>query len=102
MKMNNIMKQAQKMQAQMMRIQEDLAKETVDGNSGGGMVTVTANGQGDIKNIKIDPEVVNPGEIEMLEDLVLAAINDALRKSKELQNAQMGQVTNGLGSMGLM
>lgn len=102
MKMNNIMKQAQKMQAQMMRIQEDLANETVDGNSGGGMVTVTANGQGDIKSIKIDPEVVNPGEIEMLEDLVLAAINDALRKSKELQNARMGQITNGLGSMGLM
>jgi len=102
MKMNNIMKQAQKMQAQMMKIQEELAKEMVDGNSGGGMVTVTANGQGDIKSVKIDPEVVDAAEIEMLEDLVLAAINDALRKSKELQNSRMGQITNGLGSMGLM
>ena len=102
MKMNNIMKQAQKMQAQMLKIQEELAKETVEGNAGGGMVTVIANGQGDIKGVKIDPEVIDPQETDMLEDLVLAAINDALRKSKELQNSRMGNITGGLGSLGLM
>lgn len=102
MKMNNIMKQAQKMQAQMLKIQEELAKETVEGNAGGGMVTVVANGQGDIKGVKIDPEVIDPQETDMLEDLVLAAINDALRKSKELQNSRMGKITGGLGSLGLM
>lgn len=102
MKMNNIMKQAQKMQAQMMKIQEELAKEVVEGNAGGGMVTVTANGQGDIKAVKIDPEVVDPQDTEMLEDLILAAINDAIRKSRELANSRMGNVAGGLGSLGLM
>lgn len=102
MKMNNIMKQAQKMQAQMMKIQEELAKETVEGNAGGGMVTVTANGQGDIQAVRIDREVIDPQDAEMLEDLVLAAINDALRKSRELANSRMGNVAGGLGSLGLM
>ncbi len=102
MKMNNIMKQAQKMQAQMMKIQEELAKETVEGNAGGGMVTVIANGQGDIQAVRIDREVIDPQDSEMLEDLVLAAINDALRKSRELANSRMGNVAGGLGSLGLM
>ncbi len=102
MKMDNIMKQAQKMQAQMMKIQEELAKETVEGNAGGGMVTVIANGQGDIQAVRIDPEVIDPQDTEMLEDLVLAAINDALRKSRELANSRMGNVAGGLGSLGLM
>ncbi len=102
MKMDNIMKQAQKMQAQMMKIQEELAKVTVEGNAGGGMVTVIANGQGDIQAVRIDPEVIDPQDTEMLEDLVLAAINDALRKSRELANSRMGNVAGGLGSLGLM
>ncbi len=102
MKMNNIMKQAQKMQAQMMKIQEELAKETVEGNAGGGMVTVVANGQGDIQAVRIDREVIDPEDAEMLEDLVLAAINDALRKSRELASSRMGNVAGGLGSLGLM
>ena len=102
MKMNNIMKQAQKMQAQMMKIQEELAKETVEGNAGGGMVTVVANGQGDIQAVRIDREVIDPQDSEMLEDLVLAAINDALRKSRELASSRMGNVAGGLGSLGLM
>ena len=102
MKMNNIMKQAQKMQAQMMKIQEELAKETVEGNAGGGMVTVIANGQGDIQAVRIDREVIDPQDSEMLEDLVLAAINDARRKSRELANSRMGNVAGGLGSLGLM
>ncbi len=101
MNMDKIMKQAQKMQAQMARVQEDLAGETVEGSSGGGMVTVTANGQGDITGVRIDPEVLGDDDVEMLEDLVLAAVNEALRRSKELAAEKMGRVTGGLGSLGL-
>ena len=100
MNMEKIMKQAQKMQAQMAKIQEDLAGEQVEGSAGGGMVTVTANGQGDVVAVRIEPEVAGD-DIEMLEDLVLAAVNDALRKSKELANSRMGQLTGGLGMPGL-
>ncbi|MDD3426633.1 MAG: YbaB/EbfC family nucleoid-associated protein [Aminobacterium sp.] len=102
MKMDKIMKQAQKMQAQMMKIQEELAQERVEGNAGGGMVTVVANGHGDIVSVKIEKEVVNPDDIEMLEDLVLAAVSDALKNSRELANARMGQVSGALGALGLM
>ncbi len=102
MKMNNIMKQAQKMQAEMARIQKELEKETVEGNAGGGMVTVMANGQGDIRSISIEPEVIDPEDREMLEDLVLAAINDALQKSKELSSSRMGGLAGGLGNLGIM
>ncbi|MCF4113593.1 MULTISPECIES: YbaB/EbfC family nucleoid-associated protein [Dethiosulfovibrio] len=97
MKMNNIMKQAQKMQAQMERVQASLADDRVEGNSGGGMVTATANGHGEILSLKITPEVVDPEDIEMLEDLVLAAVNDAARKGQELAKKKMGQITGGLG-----
>jgi hypothetical protein len=101
MNMDKIMKQAQKMQAQMAKIQEELANEQVEGSAGGGMVTVTANGQGDLLAVRIEPEVAKGEDIEMLEDLLLAAANDALRKSKELANSRMGQLTGGLGSLGL-
>ena len=100
MDMQKIMKQAQKMQAQMAKIQEELANEQVEGSAGGGMVTVTANGQGDLIAVRIEPEVAGD-DVEMLEDLVLAATNDALRKSKELANSRMGQLTGGLGMPGL-
>ena len=100
MNMEKIMKQAQKMQAQMAKIQEDLAGEQVEGSAGGGMVTVTANGQGDVVAVRIEPEVAGD-DVEMLEDLVLAAVNDALRKSKELANNRMSQLTGGLGMPGL-
>ena len=99
--MDKIMKQAQKMQAQMAKVQEELADEKVEGNSGGGMVTVTANGQGEILAVRIDPEVTGEEDVEMLEDLVLAAVNEALRKSKELANGRMGQLTGGMGLPGL-
>ncbi|MDD3512739.1 MAG: YbaB/EbfC family nucleoid-associated protein, partial [Synergistaceae bacterium] len=92
--------QAQKMQAQMAKIQEDLAGEQVEGSAGGGMVTVTCNGQGDVVAVKIEPEVAGD-DVEMLEDLVLAAVNDAIRKSKELANSRMSQLTGGLGMPGL-
>jgi len=98
--MDKIMKQAQKMQAQMAKIQDELASENVEGSAGGGMVTVTANGQGDIVLVRIEPEVAGD-DVEMLEDLVLAAVNEALRKSKELANSRMGQVAGNLGIPGL-
>jgi hypothetical protein len=99
--MDKIMKQAQKMQAQMAKVQEELAEEKVEGSAGGGMVTVTANGQGDVVGVRIDPEVMKEDDVEMLEDLVLAAVNEALRRSKELASERMGRITGGLGSMGL-
>lgn len=101
MNMDKIMKQAQKMQAQMAKVQEDLAGEKVEGSAGGGMVTVTANGQGDVVAVRIDSEVMKDDDVEMLEDLVLAAVNEALRRSKELAAERMGKITGGLGSMGL-
>lgn len=98
--MDKIMKQAQKMQTQVAKIQEELANEMVEGSAGGGMVKVTANGQGDIFSVSIEPEVAGD-DVEMLEDLVLAAVNDALRKSKELANSRMGQIASGMGIPGL-
>ncbi|SMG09543.1 YbaB/EbfC family nucleoid-associated protein [Dethiosulfovibrio salsuginis] len=97
MKLNNIMKQAQKMQAQMEQIQASLADERVEGNAGGGMVKAVANGQGELISVRISPEVVDPKDVEMLEDLVLAAVGDAIRKGQELAQSKMGQVTGGLG-----
>jgi DNA-binding YbaB/EbfC family protein len=100
MKINNMMKQAQKMQAQMMQIQEKLAEEKVEGNAGGGMVKAVFTGQGELVGLKIDPEVIKPEDAEMLEDLVLVAVNDGLQKSKELANSRMGVFANALGSLG--
>ena len=102
MKMSNLMKQAQKMQKQMMEIQEELADRTVEATVGGGMVTVVANGQQDIISIKIDPEVVDPNDVEMLQDLILAAVNEAHRKAQEMMTQEMGKLTGGLKIPGLM
>ena len=102
MRMNNIMKQAQKVQKQMLEIQEELANRTVEATVGGGMVTVVANGQQDIMAIRIDPEVVDPNDIEMLQDLILAAVNEAHRKAQELMNTEMSKLTGGLKIPGLM
>ena len=101
MKLNNIMKQARQMQSQMMQIQEKLASETVEASVGGGMVTATFTGQGDIVSIKIDPEVINPEDKEMLEDLVVSAVSEGLKKSRELMSDRMGGITGALGSMGM-
>lgn len=101
MNMDKIMKQAQKMQAQMMKIQEELAKEVVEGESGG-VVKVKCNGQGDFLSISIEPDVIDPEDVEMLEDLILAAINDAQRKSKELANERLSKFGAGFGMPGLM
>lgn len=97
----NMMKQAQKLQEQMMALQEEVGKKKVEATAGGGMVTVEANGKQEIVSIKIDPEVVSKEDVQMLEDLVLAACNEALRKSRELVTQEMGKLTGGLKIPGL-
>lgn len=99
--MNNIMKQAQAMQEQMAKVQEQAAAKTVSGTAGGGIVTVTANGAMQIVSVVLDPEVVKSGDIEMLQDLVVAATNDALRKAHEMMAEEMKSVTGGLKIPGL-
>lgn len=96
-----MMKQAQKLQRQMLEAQEALADEHVEGTSGGGMVRVVADGQQNILEIKIEPEAVDPEDVEMLEDLVLAALTEALRKSKELAEERLGVFTKGMKIPGL-
>ena len=103
MKMDKIIKQAQRMQAQMALAQEELQNAVFEGAAGGGAVKATANGHGDILSITIDKEVVNPDDVEMLEDLVLGAVKEAISKSKELSNDKMNSVTGGMGGLpGLM
>ena len=99
--MGNMMKQAQQLQAKMMKLQEELADKTVESSSGGGMVKVTANGRQQIVSIQIETEVVDPDDVEMLQDLVLAAVNDALAKSQEMVSSEMGKLTGGLNIPGL-
>ena len=97
----NMMKQAQKLQEQMMALQEEVGRRKVEATAGGGMVTVEANGKQEIVSIKIDPEVVSKDDVQMLEDLVLAACNEALRKSRDMVQAEMGKLTAGLKIPGL-
>ncbi|WP_257351997.1 YbaB/EbfC family nucleoid-associated protein [Pseudalkalibacillus decolorationis] len=99
--MNNMMKQMQKMQKQMMKAQEELKDKKVEGTAGGGMVTVTANGHKEIIDIVIKEEVIDPDDVDMLQDLVLAATNDALKKVDELVNQDMGQFTKGMNMPGM-
>ena len=100
--MGNMMKQAQKLQGKMAKLQEELADKTVEASSGGGMVKVVANGKQQVISIDIEKEVVDPEDVEMLQDLVLAAVNDALAKSQEMVNSQMGKLTGGMNIPGLM
>jgi DNA-binding YbaB/EbfC family protein len=99
--MGDMMKQVAKMQRKMEEIQKELAEKTVEGSAGGGMVIVTANGNQDIVSIKIEKEVVNPDDVEMLEELVLSAVNQAREKAAELQSQSMGALTGGLNIPGL-
>jgi len=99
--LGNIMREAQKMQAEMQRIQEEARKKTVEATAGGGMVTAVANGAGELVSIKIEKDVVDPGDIEMLQDLVLAASNEALRRAQEMVNEEMSRFTGGLKLPGL-
>lgn len=100
--MGNMMKQAQKLQAKMMKMQEELGEKTVEAAAGGGMVKVVANGKQQIVSITIEKEVVDPEDVEMLQDLILASVNDALTKSQEMVSSEMGKITGGLNIPGLM
>ena len=99
--LGDLMKQAQRMKAEMDRIQAEVAAKTVEGSAGGGMVTVVANGKGEILSVRIDPEVARGEDQEMLQDLVTAAANDALRKARELLAQEVSRVAGGLGLPGL-
>ena len=102
MNMNNLMKQAQKMQKRMLEMQEDLANRTVETTVGGGMVTAVANGQQELVSITISPDVVDPNDVEMLEDLILAAVNEARNKAQELMGDEMSKLTGGIKIPGMM
>jgi DNA-binding YbaB/EbfC family protein len=99
--MNALLQQAQQMQAQMAQAQEELAKEVVEASAGGGLVTVKATGAGEITEIKIDPKAIDPDDPELLEDLVLAAVNEALRSAQALVQSKLGGTLGSLGLPGL-
>lgn len=99
--MNKMMKQVQKMQADMAKMQEELAGRTVETTAGGGVIKVVANGKQEIVSIAIKPEAVDPDDVEMLQDLIQAAVNEALRQSQEMVSKEMGKLTGGLNIPGL-
>ncbi|TAL18700.1 YbaB/EbfC family nucleoid-associated protein [bacterium] len=92
-----MLRQAQQMQQKMGQMQEELAKKTIEASSGGGMVTCKVNGKQDILSLKISPEVVDPNDVEMLEDLIVAAVSEAIKKSQEMVAAEMNKITGGMG-----
>ena len=98
--MQQLLKQAQKMQEEMMRAQESLKDEVVQASAGGGMVTVEVTGDLAVKSVTIDPEAVDPDDVELLQDMVLAATNEALRSAQELAASKLGGITGGLGGLG--
>jgi len=97
----DLMKQAQRMQQEMMRIQGELATKTVEASSGGGMVTVVVNGKQELVSIAVEPSVVDPDDVDMLQDLIMAAVNEGLAKSQEMVKEEMAKVTGGLSIPGL-
>ncbi|MCW2616625.1 MAG: hypothetical protein JWN08_3619 [Frankiales bacterium] len=99
--MQQMLKQAQKMQQQMMEAQAKLAETEVTGSAGGGLVSATVTGTGDVLSVKIDPKAVDPDDVESLEDLVVAAIRDAASNAQELQQQAMGPLAGGMGGLGL-
>lgn len=99
--LGNIFKQAQEMHAKISQIQEEMAKKTIEASAGGGMVTIVINGKQQVLSMRIDPEVVNRDDIEMLQDLIVAAVNEAIRKSQEMMAEEMKKITGGLSIPGL-
>jgi DNA-binding YbaB/EbfC family protein len=97
-----LLKQAQKMQSEMMKAQESITKQEVEGSAGGGMVKVVLNGASELQKISINPEVVDPKEVEMLEDMIVAAFTNAQEKVKELTNSTLGNITGGMQMPGMM
>lgn len=98
--MNNMMKQVQKMQKDMQRMQEEVEQRTVEASAGGGAITVVASGKKEIKSITIKPEVVDPDDVEMLQDLIIAAVNEAIRMADEMVSKEMSKITGGLNLPG--
>lgn len=99
--LGNILKQAQQIHAKISQLQEEMANKTVEATSGGGMVTLVMNGKQEVLSLRIDPEVVNRDDIEMLQDLIIAAVNEAIRKSQEMMTEEMKRVTGGLNIPGI-
>lgn len=99
--LGDLMRQAQKLQEEMMKAQEEAKKKTVEATAGGGMVTVVASGAGELVSIRIEKDVVNPDDVEMLQDLILAASNEAIRRAQELVNSDMSKLTGGLNMPGM-
>lgn len=99
--LGDIMREAQRLQAEMQKLQEEAKKKTVEASAGGGMVTVVASGAGELVSIKIEKDVVNPEDVEMLQDLILAASNEALRRAQQMVNEEMSKLTGGLQLPGL-
>ena len=100
--MGKMMKQAQQLQSKMVKLHEEMAEKTVEATAGGGMVKVVANGKQQVVSMQIEREVVDPDDVEMLQDLILAAVNEALSKSQEMVSEKMNQLTGGLNIPGLM
>ena len=98
----NIMKQAKKLQERMAKLQQELELKTVEATSGGGMVTVVVNGKFEILSLKIEKDVVNPEDLDMLQDLVMAAVNEGIRKAQEMTSSEMAKITGGMNIPGLM
>jgi len=101
MDMNKLMKQAQQMQSKMAKMQEELEKKTLEATAGGGAVKVVVNGKQELVDLQIDPDAVDPDDVEMLEDLVLAAVNQGMREVQEMVNKEMGKVTGGMNLPGM-
>ena len=97
----NIMKQAKKLQERMATLQQELESKTVETTSGGGMVTVVVNGKFEVRSLKIEREVINPDDLDMLQDLIVAAVNEGIRKAQEMASAEMAKLTGGLNVPGL-
>ena len=98
----NLMRQAQQLQAKMLKVQEEMATRTAEATAGGGMVTAVANGRQELVSVKVEKEVVNPEDVEMLQDLIVAAVNAALKKAQEMVSEEMKKLTGGINLPGLM
>ncbi len=101
MNMNKLMKQAQQMQAKMNKMQEELEDKTIETTAGGGAIKVVVNGKQQLVDLQIDPDAVDPDDVEMLEDLILAAVNEGMRKVQDMVNEEMGKVTGGMNIPGM-
>ena len=98
----NLMRQAQQLQAKMLKVQEEMATRTAEASAGGGLVTAVANGRQELVSVKVEKEVVNPEDVEMLQDLIVAAVNAALKKAQEMVSEEMKKLTGGMSIPGLM